>query len=94
MDIDLVVGAGSGIGGALIERWAATGKRPIIAVARPNSAPPSTLSATSVQFDDCDYSDQALNALAETLRSQGADIVRLVICNGVLQGEGLSLIHI
>lgn len=88
MEIDLVVGAGSGIGGALIERWAATGKRPIMAVARPKSAPPSTLSGTLVQFDHCDYSDPALNALAETLRSQGADIVRLVICNGVLQGEG------
>ena len=88
MEIDLVVGAGSAIGGALIERCAVAGERPILAVARPKSAPQGVESERLVQFDDCDYSDQALNGLAEKLRSQRVDIVRLVICNGVLQGEG------
>ena len=32
--LDVLIGAGSGIGGALIERWQSVGQRPVLAVAR------------------------------------------------------------
>ena len=40
------------------------------------------------QTHQCDYTEAALAALAIQLQEQSADISRLVICNGVLQGEG------
>ena len=33
-NLDVVIGAGSAIGGALIERWSREGAQPILAVAR------------------------------------------------------------
>jgi NAD(P)-dependent dehydrogenase (short-subunit alcohol dehydrogenase family) len=41
-----------------------------------------------VQTHQCDYSEAALAALAIQLQEESADIRRLIICNGVLQGEG------
>lgn len=86
--LDVVVGASSGIANALIHRWMGSAQRPIVAIAR-SAAPleefePFDLIETRV----CDYSDAALDSLAEDLQEQHADIERLVICNGVLQGEG------
>ena len=40
------------------------------------------------QTHHCDYSEAALAALATQLQEQSVDIRRLIICNGVLQGEG------
>jgi len=86
--LDVVIGAGSGIGRALIERWNAAAERPILAVARSAAslAPVDSLETVSTRL--CDYSDAALVLLGERLRDQESDIARLVICNGVLQGDG------
>lgn len=86
--LDVVVGAGSGIASALIHRWIDSAARPIMAVARSPSSLKDFESVDLVQTRACDYSDAALASLAEHLRDQHADIERLVICNGVLQGEG------
>jgi len=85
--IDVVVGAGSGIGGALVQRWQEHGRRPVLAVARPESIAPLS-EREGVLTHACDYGDEALESLAAKLMSEGRDIARLVICNGVLQGEG------
>lgn len=86
--LDVVIGAGSEIGRALIERWNAAAERPILAVARSAAslAPVDSLETVSTRL--CDYSDAALVLLGERLRDQESDIARLVICNGVLQGDG------
>ena len=85
--LDVVVGAGSAIGRALIERWSRAGAGPILAVAR-TKEPLALLEPLGVQPHHCDYSEAALAALAAQLQEQSADIRRLIICNGVLQGEG------
>ena len=85
--LDIVIGAGSAIGRALIERWSREGATPILAVARSVEAM-AAVEPLGVQTQQCDYGEAALAALATQLQEQSADIRRLVICNGVLQGEG------
>ena len=85
--LDMVIGGGSAIGRALIERWCREGAQPILAVARSMEAL-SAIEPLGVQTHPCDYGEVALAALAAQLQEQSADITRLVICNGVLQGEG------
>ena len=85
--LDIVIGAGSAIGRALIERWSCEGATPILAVARTVDAM-AAVEPLGVQTQQCDYGEAALAALATQLQEQSADITRLVICNGVLQGEG------
>jgi NAD(P)-dependent dehydrogenase (short-subunit alcohol dehydrogenase family) len=85
--LDMVIGAGSAIGHALIERWSREGATPILAVARTVDAM-AAVESLGVQAHQCDYGEAALAALAAQLQEQSADITRLVICNGVLQGEG------
>ena len=85
--LDVIFGAGSGIGQALIERWCRAGKRRVLAVSRSSATVAHSESRREVEHLACDYSDTALAALAERLADAQADVVRLVICNGVLQGE-------
>ena len=85
--LDMVIGAGSGIGHALIEKWSREGSRPVLAVAR-SAASLAAANPLGVQTQHCDYSEGALATLAAQLQAQSSDITRLVICNGVLQGEG------
>ena len=85
--LDMVIGAGSAIGRALIERWSREGATPILAVARSVKAM-AAVEPLGVQSQQCDYGEAALAALATQLQEQSADITRLVICNGVLQGGG------
>ena len=86
--VDVVIGAGSGIGRALIDRWHEAAARPVLAVARSRDALACFEALESVQTIACDYSDAALAVLVDTLREEKKDVARLVICNGVLQGEG------
>ena len=85
--LDVVIGAGSAIGRALIERWSREGAHPILAVARRKEAV-ALVDPLGVQTHHCDYSEAALTVLAAQLQEQSVDIERLIICNGVLQGEG------
>jgi len=85
--LDMVIGAGSAIGHALIERWSREGSRPVVAVAR-SEASLAAVGAPGVQTQHCDYSEAALATFAAQLQEQFSELTRLVICNGVLQGEG------
>jgi NAD(P)-dependent dehydrogenase (short-subunit alcohol dehydrogenase family) len=85
--LDMVIGAGSAIGRALIERWSREGATPILAVARTVDAM-AAVESLGAQAHQCDYGEAALAALAAQLQEQSSDVTRLVICNGVLQGEG------
>ena len=87
ISLDILIGAGSAIGRALIERWSGECARPILAVAR-SADSLAVIEQLGAQTHQCDYSEAALAALAVQLQEQSADISRLVICNGVLQGEG------
>ena len=84
--LDVIFGAGSGIGQALIERWCRAGERRVLAVSRSIATVAHSESRPEVEHVACDYSDTALATLAERLTDAQADVVRLVICNGVLQG--------
>ena len=85
--LDVVIGAGSAIGRALIERWSREDTHPILAVARTKEAL-ALVDPLGAQAHICDYSEAALAALATHMQEQSVDIRRLIICNGVLQGEG------
>ena len=85
--LDVVIGAGSAIGCALVERWSREGVQPILAVARSVEAL-AAVELLGVQTHRCEYSEASLAPLAAQLQEQSTNIKRLVICNGVLQGEG------
>jgi len=85
--LDVVIGAGSAIGRALIERWSRADTHPILAVARTEEAL-ALVESLGVQSHQCDYSEAALAALATQMQERSVDIRRLIICNGVLQGDG------
>ena len=84
--LDVVIGAGSAIGRALIERWSREEAQPILAVARSVEAL-AAVQLLGVQTHRCDYSEASLAPLAAQLQERSTNIKRLVICNGVLQGE-------
>ncbi|GIR82342.1 MAG: short-chain dehydrogenase [Cellvibrionales bacterium] len=85
--LDVIFGAGSGIGQALIERWYRAGERRVLAVSRSIATVAHSESRPEVEYSPVTTSDTALTALAERLTDAKADVVRLVICNGVLQGD-------
>ena len=61
--LDVVIGAGSAIGRALIERWSREGTQPILAVARSVDSL-AAIEPLGVQTHLCGYSEVALAALA------------------------------
>jgi len=85
---DLVVGASSAIAGALIERWSKEAVRPITAVSRSLADVHSLSALKGVNAYQSDYSDESLQSMTTELLDGGIDINRLIVCNGVLQGEG------
>ncbi len=85
--LDVVIGAGSAIGRALIERWSREDTHPILAVARTEKAL-ALVESLGVQIHQCDYSEAVLAVLVAQLQEQSVDIRRLIICNGVLEGDG------
>lgn len=85
---DLVVGASSAIAGALIERWSKEAFRPITAVSRSLADVHSLSALKGVNAYQSDYSDESLQSMTTELLDGGIDINRLIVCNGVLQGEG------
>ena len=86
--LDVVIGAGSGIGGALIERWQRAAERPLLAITRSTERLSALAGMHGVTCEATDYSDEELARLTDSLLERSADVARLVICNGVLQGEG------
>ena len=73
--LDVIFGAGSGIGQALIERWYRAGERRVLAVSRSIATVAHSESRPEVEHFACDYSDTALAALAERLTDAQADVV-------------------
>ena len=87
-DLDIVFGASSAIGGALIQRWQREGRRPILAVTRSANSISDIGDLNRVQVETSDYTEADLSALAARLMSAQTNVTRLVVCNGVLQGAG------
>ena len=76
----VVVGAG-GIGAALADKWQAGGQYDVHVVSR--SIPPDA----RWHGWKSDYSDESLAQIAEDIAAAPGELARLVITNGVLQGE-------
>ena len=87
-ELDIVFGASSAIGGALIQRWQRQGRRPILAVTRSANSISDIGDLNRVQVETSDYTEAGLSALAARLVSAQTNVTRLVVCNGVLQGAG------
>ena len=62
--LDVVIGAGSGIGGALIERWQRAAERPLLAVTRSTERLSAVVDLPGVTCEAMDYSDEQLARLA------------------------------
>ena len=74
--LDVLIGAGSGIGGALIERWQSVGQRPVLAVARSRETLSRFYGLQRVICEETDYSDEQLMHLADTLLDRQEELAR------------------
>ncbi len=82
----LVIGAGGGIGAALVAQWLATGTTRVIAISRQPA--PAGLSSPDLHWLCCDYSDEQMAAAVARIAELAPRPHRVVICNGMLhQGE-------
>ena len=77
----IIVGAG-GIGLALADKWHQSGQYDVHVLSR-SSSPDAQW-----QGWESDYSDDSLAQIAEGIAEAPGELARLVITNGVLQGEG------
>lgn len=82
--VDLVFGASSAIAQALLRRWLAQSTRSAVAVSR---GVPEVNELDAIEWLSCDYSEEGLSRVVAHLAARRVEVARLVICNGVLQGE-------
>ena len=82
----VVIGAGGGIGAALVAHWLATGTTRVIAVSRQPA--PTGASSPALKWICCDYSDEQMATAVARIAEWAPRPHRVVICNGILhQGE-------
>ena len=82
----LVIGAGGGIGHALLQQWQLDpGIDKLIAVSR--QARPASLANTGIKWIQTDYSDSSIAGICTQLKQDGAHITRVCICNGMLHSD-------
>lgn len=82
----LIIGAGGGIGQALVAHWLATGANPVIAISR--KAAPAELTHPHLHWLNCDYSDPQLTDCVARISHLTSELRHIVICNGLLhQGQ-------
>ena len=82
----VVIGAGGGIGQALVAHWLAAGANPVIAVSRQQA--PAGFDDPRLHWLPCDYSDQQMSHCVSHIAGVALGLRYLVIFNGVLhQGE-------
>ncbi|MGL6417011.1 SDR family NAD(P)-dependent oxidoreductase [Aeromonas allosaccharophila] len=82
----VVIGAGGGIGAALVTHWLATGTTRVIAVSRQPA--PTGASSPALKWICCDYSDEQMATTVARIAELAPRPHRVVICNGMLhQGE-------
>ncbi|WP_045525645.1 SDR family NAD(P)-dependent oxidoreductase [Aeromonas hydrophila] len=79
----VVIGAGGGLGSALVEHWLAAGAAPVIAVSR--QPQPAGLNSSKLHWLRCDYSDEQLAEVVARIGELAPRPRWLVICNGLLQ---------
>ncbi|MGU5580451.1 SDR family NAD(P)-dependent oxidoreductase [Aeromonas hydrophila] len=83
----VVIGAGGGLGSALVEHWLAAGAAPVIAVSR--QPQPAGINSSKLHWLRCDYSDEQLALVVARIGELAPRPRWLVICNGLLQQGGI-----
>ncbi len=83
----VVIGAGGGLGSALVAHWLAAGAAPVIAVSR--QPQPAGLDSSNLHWLRCDYSDEQLAQVVARIGELAPRPRWLVICNGLLQQGGI-----
>lgn len=80
----LVIGAGGGIGRAVVEHWAGLGFDRVWAVARE----PMAFASDAISVLETDHSDESLQAVIAAVLADAPEISRVAICLGTLHGDG------
>ncbi|HDZ8842143.1 TPA: SDR family NAD(P)-dependent oxidoreductase [Aeromonas dhakensis] len=79
----VVIGAGGGLGSALVAHWLAAGAAPVIAISR--QPQPAGFNSSKLHWLRCDYSDEQLAEVVARIGELAPRPRWLVICNGLLQ---------
>ncbi|MGY3872263.1 SDR family NAD(P)-dependent oxidoreductase [Aeromonas dhakensis] len=79
----VVIGAGGGLGSALVAHWLAADTAPVIAVSR--QPQPAGFNSSRLHWLRCDYSDEQLAEAVVRIGELAPRPRWLVICNGLLQ---------
>ncbi|WP_205729070.1 SDR family NAD(P)-dependent oxidoreductase [Ferrimonas sediminicola] len=87
MSLELVIGAGGGLGQALVRQGMVLPQTRVIAISRTTPAP---FTHPDLTWLSCDYSPAAMAAVAEQLRPSSAQVTRVTLCNGRLHDHELS----
>ena len=84
----LVVGAGGGIGSAIVAELVRDGAYPQIHAVSRAPDPPASIAQEHVVWHQCDHGDEDIAAIVDDIRERGAQLQRVVICIGMLhRGE-------
>jgi NAD(P)-dependent dehydrogenase (short-subunit alcohol dehydrogenase family) len=82
----LVIGAGGGIGRALLQQWLLDPFiDKVIAVSR--QAAPTKHANNGIEWIQTDYSDDAIDGICTKLKQDGTHITRVCVCNGMLHSD-------
>lgn len=87
----LVVGASGGIGRAVLEHYLqATEYEPIFAVSR--GARPDSLRSRGerLRWLVCDNTEPSIESAMQAIKSVGASLTRVVVCNGILHNDRVA----
>ena len=84
----VVIGAGGGIGQALVAHWLAMGANPVIGISRQRA--PVGFDDPGLHWLSCDYSDQQISGCAAHIARLVPNLRHIVICNGFLHQGGIS----
>jgi len=77
----IVIGAGGGLGHAVIAELMSTERYTVHAVSR------EPVNALVDHSWECDYEDDSIARIAQAISAEPGSLSRLIICNGVLHGE-------
>ena len=85
----LVVGADGGIGGALLSALLEQEQHARVFAVSRSAAPASAAAPAKLDWRQCDQTETGIADVVDAIRESGMPLHRVVICPGILHGDGL-----
>lgn len=86
----LIVGAGGGIGGALLNALLEQGRHARVFAVSRSAAPAYATTPQRLDWRQCDHTGSGIADIADEIRDTGVPLHRVVICPGILHRDDLQ----